>query len=263
MGGHPEEPPRRGFRFPAGVQAELHDDSGSFLCAAENLSRSGVLLVGPLPPPAGGRVDLTLKDRGGRHEARLTGRVIRLATDEDTKDLQIAVEFDELDAARRDDLEVLLARLLEGGPVPTSLDELRPGSSPLEVKKALDAIPLPQRINMAGRAGPKEREYLRQDAHPAVLDALARNPSLVLAEARALAASAFLTAPTIDFLAADPRYKSDEEIVFALAVHPRVSLATATRLTSQLKPPQLRKLTAKPGLSGALRDQLFKRITRG
>ena len=263
MSGHSEEPPRRGFRFPAGVQAELHDESGTFVCAAENLSRTGVLLVGPLPPPAHEQVDITLKDRSGSHQTRLTGRVIRATSDEDPSSLRIAIEFIDLDDAGRDGLEILLARLLEAGAPPGSLDLLKPGASPLEVKKSLEAIPLPQRLNLASRAALREREFLRLDANPAVLDALVRNPNLTLVEARAIAASPFLTSGTLDVLANDPRFGADEELVLALAVHPKIALPVAERITSQLKPPQLRRLLAKPGLSGALRDRLLKRLTRG
>lgn len=262
VSGHPEEPPRRGYRFPLAVEAELHDPSGSFLCAAENLSRTGVLLVGSLPPPAQEQVDITLKDRSGSHKTRVTGKVVRASSD-DVDGLRLAIEFVGLNDDQRDGLEILLARLLESGPPPGPLDALKPGASPLEIKKALEAIPLPQRRDLATRASVRERDYLRLDSNPAVLDALVRNPNLALAEARAVATSGFLSAPSIDALASDPRFGSDEELILTLAVHPRIALTTGERLTASLKPPQLRRLLAKPGLNPALRDKLLKRLTRG
>jgi hypothetical protein len=175
----------------------------------------------------------------------------------------LAIEFVDLDEAQRDDLEILLARLLESDPPASPLDALKPGVSPLEIKKALESIPLPQRLSLATRAPLREREFLRLDTNAAVLDALVRNPNLVLAEARTIAASPFLSSPSIDALAADPRFGADEELVLALAVHPRIALPTAEKLTAPFKPPQLRRLLAKPGLNPSLRDRLLKRLTRG
>ena len=68
MSGHPEDPSRRGFRFPAGVPATVTLGGRSIPCSAENLSRSGVLLVGPIPEPIGDRLDLTLKTPNGSLE---------------------------------------------------------------------------------------------------------------------------------------------------------------------------------------------------
>jgi len=219
-----------------------------------------VLLAGPFPTPTTDRVDLTLRSPTGTLEVRLAARVIRIETDPEAAGPTLALEFLDLDDDQRQALESLLARLMEGksaGP----LEHLKPGASPQDVKKALDAIPLAHRIALAQRAGLKERELLRQDANPAVLDSLVRNPNLILAEARAIAASLHLMAGTIDGMAGDARFRGDEEVCMALATHPRVSLATAERLTAELKPPQIRKLLARPGLSQALRPKLVKRIT--
>jgi hypothetical protein len=115
---------------------------------------------------------------------------------------------------------------------------------------------------LSSRAGPKEREFLRSDTHPAVLEALARNPNLSVAEARALAASLNLMSGTLDSLANDPRFKGDEELRMAVAIHPRVSLFTAERVTADFKVPQIKKLLAKPGLNQFLREKLFRRTTQ-
>jgi hypothetical protein len=167
-----------------------------------------------------------------------------------------------MDEARRDDLEILLARLLESGAAAGPFDALKPGASPLEVKKILEAIPLPQRLNLAGRAALREREYLRMDTNPAVLDALIKNPNLVLAEARAVAAVPFLSPSSIDALASDQRFSHDEDLVLALAAHPKIAPPALERLTGQLKAPQLRRLLAKPGLTAVLRERLLKRLAR-
>jgi len=155
-----------------------------------------------------------------------------------------------------------LARLIET-PTPGPFDGLRPGAAPHEVKKALEAIPLQQRIGMAQRADLKQREVLRQDQHPAVLEALSRNANLTLPEARALAGSIFLQAGTVDALANDPKFRADEELRMVLATHPRVPLSTAERLTAGFNSAQLKRLLAKPGLNAGLRDKLFRKVARG
>jgi hypothetical protein len=188
--------------------------------------------------------------------------VIRASTEEDSSNLSLAIEFVEMDEARRDDLEILLARLLESGAAPGPFDALKPGASPLEVKKILEGIPLPQRLNLAGRAALREREYLRMDTNAAVLDALVRNPNLVLAEARAIAAVPFLSPSSIDALASDQRFSHDEDLVLALASHPKIAPPALERLTGQLKAPQLRRLLAKPGLTVVVRERLLKRLAR-
>jgi hypothetical protein len=99
------------------------------------------------------------------------------------------------------------------------------------------------------------------DTHPAVLEALARNPSLTVVEARVLATSAYLMSGTLDALSNDVRFKGDEELRMAIAVHPRVSIGTAERVTADFKAPQLKKLLAKPGLNQRLREKLFRRST--
>ena len=60
----------------------------------------------------------------------------------------------------------------------------------------------------------------------------------------------------------DPRFRQDEELRMAVAVHPRVSLSTAEKVTADFKVPQIKKLLAKPGLSQVLREKLFRRTTQ-
>jgi hypothetical protein len=51
MSGHPEDSHRQGYRFRTGVHAEILENGRTFACEAQNLSRSGVLLVGEVPLP--------------------------------------------------------------------------------------------------------------------------------------------------------------------------------------------------------------------
>ena len=261
MSGPPEGTHRQASRFRADLRAEFDDGGGMIACETQNLSRSGVLLVGAPSAPQAETVDFTLRAPTGTLAVRLSARVIRVQPDPEGNGFRIALEFVDMDDSRRDALEVLLSRLLQTRTV-GSLDGLKPGATPQEIKQALEAIPLPQRIALAARAGPKDREYLRSDTHPAVLEALARNPSLSVAEARALATSTYLMSGTLDGFANDLRFKGDEELRMAVATHPRVSLATAEKVTADLKVPQIKKLLAKPGLNQLLREKLFRKTTQ-
>ena len=260
MSGHPEDTHRQGNRIRTSVRVELEDQGRKFTCGAQNLSRSGVLVVGEVPVHPGDTLDLLLHAPAGNLTVGLRARVIRCQPIAEGQGLGIALEFVDMDESRRDALEALLARLLEAPPM-GSFDGLKPGSSPLEIKAALESIPLPQRIALASRTGLKEREYLRLDTHPAVLEALAHNPNLAVVEARALAGSTFLMSGTLDSLANNSRFKDDEELRMAIAVHPRVSVSTAEKVTASLNVAQLKKLLAKPGLNQILREKLFRRTT--
>jgi hypothetical protein len=259
---HSDDRVARAYRFPAGLPAELLEGGRSFPCVAENLSRTGALLVGPMPAPSQKLVDLTLKTPVGNYEARFSGRVIRADPDPGQHGLRLAIEFMGLDDAGRDALEILIARFLEGHATPT-LPELKPGVTPGDVKKALDAIPLAHRIGLAVRATAKEREVLKYDQNIPVLEGLIRNPNLLLLEARAIAGLAHLQPGTVDLLAADQRFARDDEVRIALASHPHVSLQTAEKLADDLKPPQIRVLLSRATLNPALRRKLFKKLVRG
>jgi hypothetical protein len=244
-----------------GVPAELEIDGVPLACEAQNISRGGALLVGAFPTPSTNGVRVALKTPAGNLEIRLSGRVVRIEPGDGPDERELAIEFTEMDETRRLALETLLARLLES-PAATPLDHLKPTSPPQEVRKALEAIPLQQRISWSSRAGLKDRELLRLDTNAAVLEALARNSSLGVIEARALAGSAYLMPGTLETLAADHRFKGDEELRMAIAVHPRVTPSTAEKITADLKIPQIKKLLSRPGLSPWLREKLFRRTTR-
>jgi hypothetical protein len=261
MSGHPDGPARHGFRFRTGVPAELKIGPRAIECEARNLSRSGVLLVGDLPKPTDDTVELALILPTGSLTVRLSGRVIRVEPDPEGGGLRIALEFVDMDDSRRAAVDTLVARLLEA-PAASPFDHLKQGAPPQEIKKALEAILLPQRISMAARAPQKDREILRCDTNPAVLEALARNPNLTLAEARILAGSVDLVPGTLDALSNDLRFKDDEPLRMAVATHPRVSMATAERVTADFNVPQIKKLLAKPGLNQILREKLFRRTTQ-
>ena len=249
---------RQANRFRAGVRVDLDSGTGTIECEAENISKTGVLLVGPLPTPLSETLEFTIYAPTGNLKVHLVGRVVRVGPDGDGG-VRVAVEFAGMDEQKRAGLDSLLSRLLEVGSAQGPFDHLKPGAPPLEIKKALEAIRLPQRIALSARAGPKEREFLKLDTQPAVLEALARNPNLTVAEARALAASTHLMQGTLEALANDPRFKDDEELRMAVATHPRVTLSTAERVTLGFKPAQLKKLLTRPGINQLLREKLIRR----
>ena len=262
MSGHPDSTPRHGFRFRMGIPAELHAEGRTFACEAQNISRSGALVAGDFPIPTTPTIELALKLAAGGLSVRLTGKVVRVEPDPHGVRVSIALEFVDMDDSRRDELEVLLARCLET-PAVSPLESLKPGAALKEIRKTLESIPIPQRIALSSRAAQKEREFLRYDTNPAVLEALAHNAGLTAVEARGLATSAYLMPGTLDALSNDQRFKHDDELRMAIAVHPKVSVATAEKITADLKMPQLKMLLGKPGLNQVLREKLFRRTTRG
>jgi hypothetical protein len=254
--------PRKGPRFSAGIPAVVRQGGADFECSAHDLSRSGVLLIGDLPAPTGDPVDLTLKAPSGTLDVTLQARSVREHPSGEEGGREIAFEFLPPDAAQHEGLESLIARVLEGN-APGPLESLRPGASPPEIRKALDQVPLPHKIALAVRAGVREREYLRQDTRGAVLESLARNPSLLVAEVRALVSSPHILPTTLDFLAADARWKGDEEIQLSLLSHPKIRFPAAQKILEALPPNTLRKALHRPGVQPAIRDKVVRRLSRG
>ena len=253
----------RPHRFPIELAAELHYRGRAYSCGAHNLSRTGVLLVGQIPWPAEDEVDITLKSPTGDLELVLRGHPARIGEDDQDRGTQLALEFMDITEAQRGALEILLSRVIEGH-TPGPLEGLRPGAPPQEVRKAIEAVPLTHRITLAGRATtPRERDLFRQDPHPLVLESLARNPSLIQAEACALASVPHLLPSTLEILAHDPRWTRDEEIRVLLSSHPRIALPLAERLVADLKPPVLKRIMRRSGVNPILREKLQKKLTRG
>lgn len=258
---HGSDSTRRDSRFSAGIPATLHHSSGDIPCSAHDLSRSGVLLIGDLPDSLRGPVDITLKAPSGTLEVRIAAGPVRDLPAEEEPARRAAFEFLGPDASQHDALEALISRVVEGQS-PGPLESLRPGASPPEIRKALDEIPLPHKIALAVRAGVREREYLRQDNKGAVLEALARNPSLLRAEVRALVTSQFILGSTLEHIAGDARWKSDWEIQLDLACHSRVPFPVAQKILEMLPERALRQMLHRPGVQPAIRERVVRRLGR-
>ncbi len=252
----------RGYRFQAGLPAVLREHEKDYDCTAVDLSRTGVLLVGEIPTPDRPEIEFAIRSRTGDLEQRFVGRVARVEAGGEGEGMRLAVEFLALDLEQKKVLESLLSRVMEGQ-APAQLVSVRPGAPPNEVRKALELVPLPHRIALASRGNPRERELLRQDMHPQVIEALARNPNLLLAEARALASIPHALPPMLEILAADPRWSKDEELRILLATHPRIPFPLAELLSTDLKQPALRKMLSRASLNPALRERIVKRLARG
>jgi hypothetical protein len=254
--------PSRQSRFAAGVPALLRYRGAEYACEAHNLSRNGVLLKGAFPRPIDNAVEFSLSTPHGDISLDMRGRVVRVTDEENGQVICLGLQFLDVGDRDRERLETLISRLLEGQ-APAPLEKLRPGAPTHEVRKALESIPLPHRIALAARANPKERAFLREDQHPKVLESLARNPNLLQAEARALAASIHLIPSTLELLANDMRWQQDQELRIIIATHARTPLVLAERLLAKMPAPALRQVLQRPGLNPTLRTQLTRRLARG
>jgi hypothetical protein len=238
----------------------VHLPKNDYPCTAHNLSRSGALLAGRFPRLTGYRVEVSIGYPQGEVNLRLAGRVVRTRDVEDGQQ-KLALEFVELTEERREALEALLARIIEGH-CPAPIEALKPGAAPDQVRRALELVPVPHRISLAARANPRERLFLRQDPHPQVLEALARNPNLLPAEARALAAVPHLQPSTLELLSRDPRWAKDDEVRAALLSHPRIPPTLVQKIVDGADPQSVMKLAQVPGIPSAIRMQLKRRALR-
>jgi hypothetical protein len=172
----------------------------------------------------------------------------------------VAVEFVDLDQDRRDGIEFLVRRVLEGRSLVPELPDLPPGCAPHDIRRVLETVPLVQRVNLASRASQKDRETLLHDQNGSVLEALARNPGLLPLEARTLATSPHATGPALAALVPEGRFPGDEELAVLVLAHVKVPQGLAERLVHSLKPPALRRALGKPGLGGPARTAIQKKL---
>lgn len=253
----------RAFRVEGDIPVGIVEEGGELRCTALNLSRTGMLLVGLPSWPAEPVFSVVIRTPGGDLHAGLRVRAVRTVPVPDGSETQLAVEFLEMSASERQALEFLLQRLLEGrSSAPGRLPEIPPGTPPHEARKILDTVPMPHRIAVAARGGPKERESLLHDQNPQVLDTLARNPMLTSEEARVLASLPLILPNTLATLAHDERWLRDEEVRVAIVGNPRVPFPVAEKVMDTLSAAAKRRALLKPSIHPLVRTALLHRIPR-
>jgi hypothetical protein len=250
----------RKVRFKAGIPAVVHYRGRDYPCNAHDLSRTGVMLMGGIPWPANERVSFRLDTPTGDLHVELSGRVARVSEDKDQTGTALALEFGSITREERLGLESILQRLIEGK-TPGPLSDINPASPVMEIRKALEAIAVPQRTSLALRAlDSQEREMLLHDAHPLVLDSLARNPHLLESELLALLNNINLMSRTLEQIAADARWKNHPAIMAEVISHVRTPLPLAEQLVPQLSMQTLRLLMHKPNLHANIRNKLRHKL---
>jgi len=245
----------------AALPATLRCGERTFPCEAFNLSRSGVLLVGRLPDPEEPELELRITTPAGDLELRTVARLVHVQHDVEKDERKLGMQFTELDAAQGETVELLVARVVEGM-APAALDGLSRTAGAAEVRAALRKIPAAHRVALAQRAQAREREILRGDSEPHVLEALARNPRVTLPEILALARLPHLLPSTIEIMAGDPRWKNSDEVKVLLATHPRASFSTVDAIVSGMSEIVLQRVLHRPGLNPGVREKLMARLSR-
>lgn len=257
------ETPQRANRFGTKLFVLLLHDGQELPCTLENLSRSGVLLGGRREWPEAVETTIVIRSASGDLQVPVRVRVVRRVPSSPTGDgPKLAAAITETDPDTLEGIEFLLQRVIEASATGDELPEIRPGTSPREVRALLDAVPPVRRIALAGRVGPKGREVLLQDHHPQVLESLARNAGLLAREARALAASHHVSATALTILAADGRFAGDEEMKIRILASPRVPVPLAERLVQSMQPAALRRALQRPGMNAAVQAAIVRRLSR-
>jgi len=261
MNKNPKQSAPRKARFKAGIPAVVHYRGRDYPCRAFDLSRSGVLLQGGIPWPADDQIDFRLDTPVGDRQLELVGRVVRIHEIEGDEETAIALEFKPQGAGEERLLESILQRVIEGHS-PVLLGEINPGDTVEQIRKKLEQIPVAHRVGLATRSSiPHEREILRGDPDPGVLDALSRNPNVLEVEIRLLLKNKLLLPRTLAQIAADSRWLRNYDLLALAIAHHRATLPMAEKHLGRMPPPELQKLMRKPGVSPALLAELRRRTS--
>ncbi len=102
-----------------------------------------------------------------------------------------------------------------------------------------------------------------QDSHLQVLDALARNPNLLLHEIVSLLRMPRLLPHTLATISKDSRWGNHEQVNVLIATHRNTPLPVAEETVSRLRLPVLQKVIQAPGLHAAIKAKLLRRLGRG
>lgn len=257
-----QELSKRGkYRFLAGLNATLTLGTAEIPCEAVDLHRGGVMVEGTFCvekyTEAGISLSSTSEDLGFEGH----GRVTHASVDEQTGRTQLGIQFESLDADQTENLELLIARIVEGRN-PAPLAHLSRDASIEEIRDALSKIPAVHKITLAKRAQLHERNFLCHDDNKEVIEALCRNPQLTLPEVVQLLQIPELLPTTLELVSRDSRWNSNEEIKITIATHPRVTFQVADRLVRTLSLVAIRKVIRRPGLNPAVKTRLVESVSR-
>jgi len=172
---------RSGPRFLAGLKATLLLENSSFSCEAVDLHQHGVMVEGDFDPAGHAEAAIRIVSPAEDLSFEARGRVAHVSKDAESGRTKLGIEFETCAPEQADILERLLARIVEGRN-PAPLAALKKGASIPEIRNALGKIALPHRMNIARRALPPERAFMKHDESPQVIEALCRNPQLTRAE---------------------------------------------------------------------------------
>lgn len=148
------------------------------------------------------------------------------------------------------DTLALLAEVL--GKV-TSGAMLEPDAGEINPEKRIMAMSPTLRALLASKANPAERLVLARDPDPRVVEALLRNPSLTLDEARRLAARTNLNQAHFSHLVRHPAWMTDEMMRLTLARNPRLPEFIADQVLPLLALPALKTLAESPNITSSTR----------
>lgn len=260
--GKDQLPARRGkARFLAALPAVLHHEGEELPCAADDLSRSGVLVQGTLPTPTNPEVEITISTPNGDRSIRVAGRVVHAHEESESGDVRLGVQFETLSEEQVEAVDLIVSRVVEGM-APAALSGIDPKASLGDIRQALAKITVAHRVTLAARCGAKERAILKHDPDPHVLEALARNPNVNLPEVKALLRRSDLLPSTLEIVAEDLRWRGDEELKIAIATHNRVTFTTADKVVRRLSDLGVARLIQRPGLQPGVKQKLMIKLSR-
>jgi len=257
---HPDDnESRNAARFHSNLGGTIEMDGRESECAVSNLSRVGALAAGKFPPPDSSEVLLTIHSPSGDLKLSLASKIIRTSIDPDSGVCSLGVEFLKIHDEDRPTLEALISRVVEGVSM-AGLENLPDNATPQQVRKALESIPLPHRIQVASRGTPKQREIMMHDTQLQVVDALARNPSLLVHEVLALLRTRNILPHTLEVIGKDPRWAGSEQVRVKVAAHRSTPPPVADDIIAKMPQRTLQKLIRSPDLPPALREKVLRKL---
>jgi hypothetical protein len=250
-------------RFQAGLPARIEVYGEVHECRADNISRDGALLIGALPAVRGPVTVVTIESAGGDLSVSFHAHAHRHAIDPESGESTLGVEFLRIHSGDPATLEALVQRAMEGGAPTWKLEELPANASVAMIQAALERVPLPYRIQLAARGMPRERGMLMKDSHLQVIDALTRNPHMLLHEILTLLRMPRLLPHTLDAISKDSRWSGREQVRLMLAAHRNTTFGVAQRIITSLSVTALKKLLRSPGLKPAIQAGIVRRLGPG